>query len=166
MTSNKNRARSHSAPAVGEGKRGAIGHIAYLLRQAQGTVRQAHDAAFAEAGLTSPQFLVLTLLDAYPGASGAELARIAMLTPQTMNLVVRNLERDHLIERSEHETHGRVLRLVLTALGTQKLRECKRHANTIENTLLALLDPDVEPLVRQWLTDVATTLLDSDSEAP
>jgi DNA-binding MarR family transcriptional regulator len=158
--------RSRGAPAAGVGKRGASGHIAYLLRQAQGAVRQALDAAFADAGLTSPQFLVLTLLNAYPGASGAELARIAMLTPQTMNLVVRKLERDKLVERNEHETHGRVLRVALTARGQQKLRECKRRANAIEARLLALIDPGAEPQLRQWLTDVATTLLNPPSDTP
>jgi DNA-binding MarR family transcriptional regulator len=153
------RHRSRTVPAVGEGKRGAEGHIAYLLRQAQGAVRLALDDAFTDAGLTSPQFLVLTLLDAYPGASGAELARIAMLTPQTVNLVVRKLERDGLLERVEHETHGRVLRLALTALGKQKRRECKRRAHAIESQLLAMLDPDTEVRLRRWLTDVAGALL-------
>jgi DNA-binding MarR family transcriptional regulator len=156
----------HDAPAAGVGKRGPTGHMAYLLRQAQGAVRQALDAAFADAGLTSPQFLVLTLLDAYPGASGAELARVAMLTPQTMNLVVRKLERDKLVARNEHETHGRVLRLALTARGQQKLHECRRRANAVEKRLLALLDPGVEPQLRQWLADVATTLLNSSSKTP
>jgi DNA-binding MarR family transcriptional regulator len=149
------RAARPELPAVGSGKRGANGHIAYLLRQAQGAVRQALDAAFVNAGLTSPQFLLLTLLDAYPGASGAELARLALLTPQTVNLVVRNLERDGLLEKSVHETHGRVLRLALTASGQHSLRECRRRADAVEQQLLALLDPKLEPPLRQWLSDVA-----------
>ena len=114
--------RPRAVPAIGEGKRGAKGHIAYLLRQAHGTVRQALDAALATAELTTPQFLVLNLLHAYPGASGAEVARIAQLTPQTINLIVRKLERDRLIERSTHETHGRVLRLEPPPAGRVRLR--------------------------------------------
>ena len=66
--------------------------------------------ALADLDVTSPQFVVLTMIVAYPGVSGADLARLTFLTPQTVNLIVRKLERDKLVRRSEHETHGRVLR--------------------------------------------------------
>ena len=152
------RTPSRVVPAVGAGKRGPDGHIGYLLRQAQAAVRLAHDVALAEVGLTTPQFLVLTLLDAYPGASGAELARIAQLTPQTMNLIARKLERERLIARDEHETHGRVLRLTLTTLGTSRLRQAKMLSDKIERRILALADADTERKLRRWLVDVAVTL--------
>lgn len=151
--------RARNPLAVGEGKRGAGGHIAYLLRQAHAAVRFALDAAFAEAGLTTPQFLVLNLLDAYPGVSGAELARIALLTPQTVNLIVRKLERDGLLGRVEHETHRRVLRLRLTVEGKARLRVCKRRADEVERQLVGLLSPGAKAPVRAWLVDVAETLL-------
>lgn len=145
-------------PAAGEGKRGAEGHIAYLLRQADGAVRLALDAALAEVGLTTPQFLVLNLLDAYPGASGAQLARIAQLTPQTVNLIVRKLERDGLIARSGHESHGRMLRLELTSAGKTRLRRSKQLADGVERRILDLLDADSERKVRRWLAAVAVAL--------
>jgi DNA-binding MarR family transcriptional regulator len=148
-------------PSAGEGKRGAEGHIAYLLRQADGAVRAALDTALAAEKLTTPQFLILNLLDAYPGASGAELARISQLTPQTVNLIVRTLEREELIGRSEHETHGRVLRIELTQSGKKRLQRCKLLADGVERRLLALLDPDSERTVRHWLAAAAITLLRS-----
>ena len=116
------------------------------------------DQALSEAGLTSPQFLVLNLLDAYPGASGADLARTAQLTPQTMNGIVKNLLRDGLIIRVEHETHGRVLRTQLTRAGKTRLAQCKHHADAIERKTTALLDAKSEKLVRRWLVDVALTI--------
>ncbi len=146
-------------PAVGTGKRGPEGHIGYLLRQAQAAIRLAYDVSLAEVGLTAPQFLVLTLLDAYPGASGAELARTAQLTPQTMNLIVRKLEREGLIARGEHETHGRVLRLTLTTRGTTRLRQAKALSDKIERRILALTEPDTERKLRRWLVDVAVELI-------
>ena len=154
----KNNAHSNPAPPAGEGKRGASGHIAYLLRQAHGAMRQAMDQALSRAGLTSPQFLVLNLLDAYSGASGADLARIAHLTPQTMNGIVKNLLRDGLITRVEHETHGRVLRTQLTPAGKTKLRQCKHHADAIEEKITALLNAKSEKRVRRWLVEVALTV--------
>lgn len=149
---------SRTAPHVGEGKRGTEGHIAYLLRQAGAAVRATLDAELAAIGVTGAQFLVLTLLDAYPGISGAELARLTQLTPQTINLVVRKLERDALIGRAPHETHGRVLRMELTAKGRQALARCKRTADAVEQRMRALLDAPREAVVRRWLVDLAQTL--------
>ncbi len=143
---------------MGTGKRGPNGHIGYLLRQAQAAMRQAYGASLGELGLTGPQFLVLNLIDAYPGASGAELARTAQLTPQTINLIVRKLEREQLIKRQEHETHGRLLRLTLTAKGTTRLRQAKALSDKIERRILALIDDDTEKKLRRWLVDVALHL--------
>lgn len=128
-----------------------------MLRQAQAALRAAYDAAFAELGLTAPQFLVLNLLDAYPGASGADLARTAQLAPQTMNLIVRKLERDGLIERAEHETLGRVLRLRLTPRGSAKLRLAKGVSDKIERRILSLTDSTTERKLRRWLVDIAVS---------
>ncbi|HEY8165226.1 MAG TPA: MarR family transcriptional regulator [Gemmatimonadaceae bacterium] len=152
------RRTSRVVPAVGAGKRGPDGHIGYLLRQAQAAMRLAYDTSLSKLGLTAPQFLVLNLIDAYPGASGAELARTAQLTPQTMNLILRKLEREGLIERDEHETHGRVLRLTLTPKGTARLRNAKTLSDKIERRVLALADADTERKLRHWLVDVAVAL--------
>jgi DNA-binding MarR family transcriptional regulator len=145
-------------PAPGEGRRGRDGHIAYLLRQAHGAVRGAMDAELAAAGLTTPQFLVLNLLDAYPGASGADVARIAMLTPQTVNGIVRRLLDDGMIARTHHETHGRVLRMGLTPQGTAVLGQCKQIADRVEARLLALADAPSQAVVRDWLAAVALVI--------
>jgi len=56
-----------------------------------------------------PQFVVLTMLKAYPGLSGAELARVALLTPQTVGVIIRNLERDRAIQKMPHPLHRRML---------------------------------------------------------
>jgi DNA-binding MarR family transcriptional regulator len=143
---------------IGTGMRGKEGHIAYLLRQAQGSVRRALDQSLSELALTSPQFIVLTLVEAYPSASGAELARIAQLTPQTMNLIVRKLERDGLLNRSEPGAHGRVLKLILSVAGKAKLRQSRLRADAIEATIVANLNPKDESVIRAWLTQVAIAL--------
>jgi DNA-binding MarR family transcriptional regulator len=145
-------------PNIGEGKRGKAGHIAYLLRQAQGSVRHAHDRNLAAIDLTAPQFIVLTLVNAYPSTSGAELARIAQLTPQTMNLIVRKLERDGYIKRSEPGAHGRVLQQILTTSGKSKLRQARLIADAVETKIVAGLSAGDEAIIRNWLTNVAIGL--------
>ena len=60
-------------PGPGEAKRGPEGHLGYLLRQASVALRGAMDRALADLEVTTPQFAVLTMVAAYPGASGATL---------------------------------------------------------------------------------------------
>ncbi len=57
-------------PPPGEGKRGEQGYLAYLLRQAQAATRLTMERALADLGVTPPQFVVLTMLKAYPGPVG------------------------------------------------------------------------------------------------
>src|SRR6185437_2839964 len=66
-------------PRPGFGKRGENGHLGYLLRQAQGAARLTLERALADLKVTPPQFAVLTMLKAYPGLSGADVARVALL---------------------------------------------------------------------------------------
>ncbi len=80
-------------PAPGEGKRGEEGYLGYLLRQAAGAYRLRVERALSDLGVTPPQFATLTMLSAYPGLSNADLARLAVLTPQTVSVIVGNLEK-------------------------------------------------------------------------
>ncbi len=152
---------AHAIPVPGEGKRGPEGHLGYLLRQAQASVRGAMDRALSDLGVTSPQFAVLTMIVAYPGVSGAELARLTYLTPQTINVIVGNLERDGAIEKSAHATHGRILRLHATVKGQALVKRCRARVAAIETGIADLLDKDEERIVRRWLSAVAEKLAEN-----
>ena len=106
-----------AVPAVGEGKRGEQGHIGYLLRQAGAAHRLKMERALADLAVTLPQFSALTMLVAYPGASGADLARLSLLTPQTMSVIVSNLERSGAVSRRPHAVHGRIQHIEVTEAG-------------------------------------------------
>lgn len=145
-------------PAAGEGKRGEHGHIGYLLRQAQTAHRQAMERALSAFGLTLPQFSVLTMLVAYPGASGADIARLSMLTPQTVSVIVANLERMGAIARTPHAVHGRVLQIEVTPAGNDLLAQCKSSVETVDQALLAGLSSDERQVVRRWLVWIVSEL--------
>ena len=117
--------------------RGEQGYLAYLLRQAQAATRLTLERSLSGLGVTPPQFVVLTMLRAYPGLSGADLARVALLTPQTVGVIIRNLERDGAIRKTPHPVHGRVLQWTLTRRGAMLLGQCRRHANALERRLMA-----------------------------
>jgi DNA-binding MarR family transcriptional regulator len=145
-------------PPPGQGKRGEHGYLAYLLRQAQAAARLAMERALADLGVTPPQFVVLTMLRAYPGLSGADLARVALLTPQTVGVIIRNLERDGAIRKAPHPIHGRVLQWRLTRRGETRLDKCRRRALGIERRLMAGLPKQAQATIRRWLAKIALNL--------
>src|ERR1700722_5332318 len=102
---------------LGEGFRGPDGRVGYLLRQAQHTLRTAMYAPLAEIGITAAQYSVLSVADAEPGLSGAELARDTMLTPQSVNAIVVHLERAGLIERRADARDQRLRRIYVSPSG-------------------------------------------------
>jgi DNA-binding MarR family transcriptional regulator len=148
-------------PPPGEGKRGEAGYLGYLLRRAQGVARLRLERALAELGVTPPQFLVLTMLKAYPALSGADLARVALLTPQTVGVIIRNLERDGAIVKTPHPVHGRMLQWTLTPHGLDLLQKCRRHAQALEQRLADGISDKELATIRRWLAKIAADLQDS-----
>jgi DNA-binding MarR family transcriptional regulator len=147
-----------SPPPVGQGKRGEGGYLGYLLRQAQAAARLTLERALDEFGVTVPQFVVLTMLKAYPGLSGADLARVALLTPQTVGVIISNLERDGAIRKAPHPVHGRILQWTLTPRGLKLLEKCRRLALALERRLSAGLNATAEATIRRWLARIAADL--------
>jgi DNA-binding MarR family transcriptional regulator len=145
-------------PSAGQGKRGEQGYLAYLLRQAQAAARLTLERALAEFGATPPQFIVLTMLKDYPGLSGADLARVALLTPQTVGVIIRNLERDGAIRKTPHPVHGRILQWTLTRHGLTLLEQCRRHAMALERRLGAGMNATEIATIRRWLSKIAADL--------
>lgn len=143
-------------PRPGEGRRGEEGYFGYLLRQASAAHRLRLERALADLGVTQPQFLVLTMLAAYRGASNAELARLTLLTPQSVNVIVTNLERMNAIVRKPHASHGRIIELDLTDKGQRLLRASRERAHAIEQQLAQGLSSEERKLIKRWLAHVAT----------
>jgi DNA-binding MarR family transcriptional regulator len=146
-----------AVPQAGEGKRGEHGYLGYLLRQAANAHRLRMDRALADLNVTTPQFAVLTMLSAYPGQSNADIARLALLTPQTTNQIVANLERAGLVRRRPHPSHGRILQVELAPAALGLLEACKARVQDIETEMLAGVPAGEEAAIRRWLVMVAAS---------
>ena len=109
----------------------------YALKRAQHALRIAMDDALRPLALTTPQYSVLSALEAEPGMSNAGLARAAFVTPQTMHGLLTNLERSALIARDADPDHGRILRTQLTDRGLQLLTEAHERVVVIEASMMA-----------------------------
>ena len=141
-------------PVEGEGKRGEDGHLGYLLRQAAAAHRLRMDRVLTDLGVTPAQFSVLTMLVAYPGQSNADIARLALLTPPTVTVIVGNLEGMRAISRRPHAVHGRIQHIDVTASGKALLARCRERVQVLETGLDAGLSADGAQLIRRWLAGV------------
>ncbi|MGZ9809831.1 MarR family winged helix-turn-helix transcriptional regulator [Pseudoroseicyclus sp. H15] len=116
--------------------------LGYALKRAQQALRLHMDKQLKELKLTAPQYNVLASLEAEPGAPNARLARLAFVTPQTMQSMLVKLERAGFIERTPDEEHGRIQRTQLTQAGRETLAKAHRAAMETERLARAAASPD------------------------
>jgi DNA-binding MarR family transcriptional regulator len=147
-----------SVPAIGQSYRGVEGRSGYLLRQAWRALEGAMEVALRAHRLTPAQYGVLTVLARESGASGADLARAVHTTPQAMNGVLATLEREALIERRPHPTHGRILQAKLTSEGQRRLEAANPSIRALERATERGLSSDEIATVKTWLVTTAQRL--------
>jgi DNA-binding MarR family transcriptional regulator len=143
---------------LGESYRGPSGRLGFLLVQAHRAFRNAMDAALRPSGLTGAQFGALSVLVREPGLSAADLARVVPATPQAINLLVTALERDGLVERRPHPTHGRILEIHPTEAGTRKVEATYPVVIELEDRIAAGLSERQLATIKRWLVDAALAM--------
>jgi len=116
------------------------------------------DTAMRDLGVTAPQYAVLRYLGESAGMSGADLARRAFVTPQTMNRIIVNLDKAGLIERAPHAKSGRVLDTRLSPAGRQLLEKCRERIDSVDNTMLSGLTAAEREQLRDLLQRCADSL--------
>ncbi len=79
-----------------------------------------------------------------------------MLTPQTISLIVANLEKAGRLRRTVDPAHGRIQRMELTDEGRVLLDRCRERTAVIDARLRESLPDGLEAQVRRWLVEVAT----------
>jgi DNA-binding MarR family transcriptional regulator len=147
-----------SVPLIGERYRGVEGRSGYLLRQAWAEFRGAMDDALRDHGLSAPQYAALSVLARDPGISGADLARACVTTPQAMNGVIGTLEREGLVERHPHPTHGRILQIELTDEGRRRLDAAHPIVRALEDAIEDGFSAEEVSVIKAWLVVAARRL--------
>lgn len=115
--------------------------LGYAMKQAQHALRKRMDEKLRPLGVTVPQYAVLNALETEPGASNAQLARQAFVTPQSMQGIISNLEKLGLIARSPDPEHGRIQKTKLTQRGQKTVRQAHAIATQIEAMLIDAIRP-------------------------
>jgi len=132
--------------------------LGFLLKRAQHTFRTRVDDTLRPLDLTAPQFAVLSAVETVAGISNAELARLAFVTPQTMQGILANLERSGLLTRSPHPQHGRILCSALTEQGRQVLGQARKRVQEIERLLADAIGPEYQADFADMLSRCADRL--------
>lgn len=109
--------------------------LGYVMKQAQHALRKRMDERLRDLELTVPKYAVLNALEKAPGASNADLARRAFITPQSMQGIISNLEKSGLIVRESDPTHGRIQKAELTDSGQKIVSKAHSVAAEIEADL-------------------------------
>lgn len=118
-----------------------VGRMDRVVRRAMGNVLTAH-------GLSVNQFATLSVLDRRSGLSNAQLARRALVSPQSMNEVLLTLEQRGLVGRRAHPDHGRILQARLTAKGRALLARCDAEVHQVEARMVSSLSEDEQAALR------------------
>jgi DNA-binding MarR family transcriptional regulator len=132
--------------------------VAYLVYRVERRLRSRLDDVTRTHGVTTTEYVALSVLRERDGMSSAQLARWAFVTPQAMNLVISALESRKLVRRRPDPSHGRVLRASVTAKGLQVLDRCDRSMDEIEADMLRDLPADQVEALRTALGSCAHAL--------
>jgi MarR family transcriptional regulator, organic hydroperoxide resistance regulator len=111
------------------------------LNRAYSAVEAAFEAALSPLGLSPEQWDVLRHLREHPGASGADIARCAKVTPQAVATMLQRLEKSGLITRRSSK-RGRVVEAHLTAQGETLLQKGDEIAEKIEIQVFSTFNQD------------------------
>jgi DNA-binding MarR family transcriptional regulator len=125
--------------------------LTYHIKTVHQALRAELDEGLRGVGLTLPQMAVLAALGHRPGASSAELARAAFVSPQTMGELLAVLELGGLIERTPSPRTARVLRTTLTPAGMQARELGGAVVARVEARLAAVLTTEEQRLLRNIL---------------
>jgi DNA-binding MarR family transcriptional regulator len=134
--------------------------VGLALRQLMHTLRQNVESALRARGidLSFVHGMVLKNLAREPGLSGAQVARRALVTAQTMNGVLRSMESAALIVREPHPENRRQDCWFLTKNGARRMDEAHKVVDEILTRMLAPLSRTDAARLTALLRECASTL--------
>jgi DNA-binding MarR family transcriptional regulator len=108
---------------------------ARLMKRIMIHFRAAMDEELRPYGLTKAQIQLLWAIRNAPGSSGAQLARMCEVTPQTAQALIRRAEEGGWIVRGKDKVNDRIVTASLTPAGEEVLRTADQVVKGIEAKL-------------------------------
>ncbi len=126
-------ARRRSSSQTPVAVEAAVGHAVGRLSR---LIAREMSGPGVDSDLSVHHVVALRRLRAHPGLSSAELARMAVVSPQAMSLVVLDLERRGLITRTQDAVRKRVLRAEITEAGREAVTIWDERIASVESQLV------------------------------
>jgi DNA-binding MarR family transcriptional regulator len=115
--------------------------LLYLVGRVERVVRRAMNDVLAAHAVSLNQYTTLSVLESRSGLSNAQLARRALVSPQSMNEVLLSLEERGFVRRRAHAEHGRILQAQVTPKGRRLLAACEAEVDAVEQRMTKGLSP-------------------------
>jgi DNA-binding MarR family transcriptional regulator len=112
----------------------------------------------APLGLTVSQYTALSFLDGQEQLSNAQLAERTLISPQSANEMVKQMNEKGWIERAPDPFHGRVVRLGVTVAGKALLQQAHDAVARLELEMLASFTAAQRKAIHGNLRQVLHTL--------
>ena len=129
-------------------------NILSLLKQAWYYALTTVNDAVSDHGVSTAQIGMLRQLASEPGLSGAELARRLLISPQGVQLALKELERRELVERKQDPEHGRILQAYLTKRGKTVAESVVGDAIEAHHKVFGVLSPQEQATLCELLARV------------
>ncbi len=126
--------------------------LGMLVKRAEQAMLRAKSTALKFVGLTPAQYVALHELDAQPGITAATLARLCLVSPQAMMILLKSMEQQGLITRSFHPRHPNVLELHMTDAGREALHAARQRIEPIETEVFDAFSAKELAAFREYLS--------------
>jgi DNA-binding MarR family transcriptional regulator len=126
-----------------------------LVKRAEQAMLRAKSTALKFVGLTPAQYVALHELDAQPGITAATLARLCLVSPQAIMILLKSMEQQGLITRAFHLRHANVLELHMTDAGREALHAARVRVEPMEAGVLEAYSPKELAAFREFLSRFA-----------
>jgi DNA-binding MarR family transcriptional regulator len=119
------------------------------VKRLESALRAQLDLICRDKGITTMQYVALSVLHVHPGMSSAQLAARSFVSPQSANQMVTTLERTGYLVRAPYEQNRRILQISLTEKGLELLAACDGAVDDLESTMLEGVDDGAQKVLRQ-----------------
>ncbi len=130
----------------------------YIVGRVNQGIRREMRARLSEFNLSVAEYTTLSVLDARPELSNAQLARRALVTPQSMLEILAELERRGLVERQLDPENARILRASLTPTGGAVLEAAAPAVQALHEEMFAGMPADRQDAAMAAMRTAMTNL--------
>jgi DNA-binding MarR family transcriptional regulator len=125
------------------------------LRAAYAHLRRRSNQAFVSFGMSSDQYVLLTVLAQYGEATQQELVRYCYSDTATMGTMLSLLEAKGLIRRTPHPQDGRARTVRLSRAGGRLAEKMRQSSSSLRAELASLFSHEELPRLLEFLERLA-----------